>query len=140
MAVLVREWKGDFYVVIHFRGRRKAAKCESEEEAQQLAQEVRAQIELVRFQTPKQKTKTKRHLPTFHDYAEQWLREAWKTHRKQTTMQRYESSLKTHLVPYFGRLGLGQIDYSLMKEFCIKKQDKNSKDGIRLMDVLDAGS
>lgn len=134
MGVKVRVWKNNSYVVVHRNGRRYTQKCGSEEKAHDFAEYLEAYLKIHGDEALKLLRRNRRpHGFTFKSYSDKWLTETRSTDLKESTLQRYGSSLKNHLVPYFGRLGLGQIDYSLMKDFCIKKQPTNSKDGIRLM-------
>ena len=134
MAVKVRCWENNFYVVVHRNGRRHTQKCGSEEKAHDFAEYLEAYLKVHGDEALKLLRRNRRpHGFTFKSYSNKWLTETKSTNLKESTLQRYESSLRNHLVPYFGHLGLGQIDYSLMKDFCIKKQPTNSKDGIRLM-------
>ncbi len=134
MTVKVRKWKDGYYVVAHFNKKRKAKKFESEADAEKFAEDLRAHIRI--HGTEAYKLLTQKRSPesaSFRRYSARWLAEAKKTNLKHSTLQRYESCLKTHLAPYFGRLDVDQIDYTLMKQFCLEKQKDNSKHGVRLM-------
>ncbi len=118
----------------HYKAKRNTKKCADEAAARAFAEDLKAHLRvhgdegLKLFHKPKQPK-----IYTFASYAQKWLSEARSRDLKDSTVQRYASSIKTHLMPYFGHLELSEIDYALAKRFCIEKQPENSKDGIRLM-------
>ena len=135
MSVKVRYWKDRGWVVVcHYKARRNTKKCTDEAAARAFAEDLEAHLRILGDEGLKLFHKPKRtRFYTFASYAQKWLQEAHQRDLKYSTLQRYISSIKTHLMPYFGPLELSEIDYALAKQFCIEKQPKNSKDGIRLM-------
>jgi len=133
------EFKNDpeaegYYVVSHFRGKRRTKKFETEEAAKDFADQLIAHIKVLGTEAHTLLgTGRSRKIPGFKRYAAKCLMEMEASDLKESTVQRYASSIKTHLTPYFGRLDLDQITWQMMKEFCIEKQPTNSKHGIRLM-------
>ena len=133
MTVKVRNWNGSWFVVAHYRGKRKSHKCESESEAIAMASVLSKKLDVLGKTAFRDFNPKRRRVPTFGTYSAKWLKEAHSTDLKESTLQRYESSLRVHLLPHFGRYDLDEITWAMCKEFCIWKQESNSKDGIRLM-------
>ena len=134
MSVKVQKWKDGWYVVVHSNRRRKVKKFRDEASARAFAAHLDAYLKIhgeegmkLLGRAPKQDTWT------FDRYAAKWLKEIQASSLKPSTIERYASSLRTHLIPYFGRLRLEDIDYSLLKAFCIEKSKQRSRHSVRLM-------
>ena len=122
------EAKG-YYVIARFNGKRKTVHLDTEAEANTAAKYLRKELDLLsRKASQVFGEKRKRH-PTFGTYSSKWLKE--QTHLKESTKQRYKSSIYTHLNPQFGRCDLDEITYAMMKDFCIEKAETLCRDSVR---------
>ena len=133
MTIKVQEWKDGWNVVAHRNRTRRTRKFESEHEARSFAEELTAFVKVHGDEGMKLMDRKRPNSYTLKAWAVKWIKEMRASSRKQSTIDRYESSINTHLVPYFGRLDITQIERSLLKEFCLEKQEANSKHGVRLM-------
>ena len=134
MSVKVRRWKDGWYVVVHMKGRRKVKKFRDEASARAFADHLTAYLKIhgeeglrLLGREPKPDAWT------FQKYADKWLKEIQASNLKPSTIDRYASSLKVHLTPFFGRLHLKDIDYALLKNFCLEKAKEKSRHSVRLM-------
>lgn len=139
MGVKVREWpkgSGKWYVVVHYAGRRKSLLAESEEDAHELANKVYMRLELEGLDAFNRMSRRDpaSGAPTVKQFAERWLKELTKSDLKPSTINRYETNIRVHLVPEFGRLKLDAVTYSVVKDFVIEKAHTGlSRDTVRLM-------
>ena len=134
MSVKVRRWKDGWYVVVHMRGRRKVKKFQDEPSARAFADHLTAYLKIHGEEGLKLLgRKPKPEAWTFERYAGKWLKEIQASSLKPSTIDRYASSLKVHLIPFFGRLHLEDINYALLKNFCLEKANSSSRHGVRLM-------
>ncbi len=134
MSVKVRRWKDGWYVVVHMKGRRKVKKFQNEAAARAFADHLTAYLKIhgeegLRLLDREPKSDAW----TFKKYADKWLKEIQASNLKPSTVDRYVSSLKVHLIPFFGRLHLEDIDYALLKNFCLEKAKQRSRHSVRLM-------
>ena len=139
MGVNVREWpkgSGKWYVVVHYAGRRKSLLAESEEDAHSLAKKFYMRLELEGLDAFNRMSRLNRAdgTPTVKQFSKRWLKELGKSELKPSTINRYETNVRIHLVPEFGRLRLDAVTYSLVKDFVIEKAHSGlSRDTVRLM-------
>ena len=134
MSVKVRRWKDGWYVVVHIKGRRKVKKFQNEAAARAFADHLTAYLKIhgeegLRLLGREPKSDAW----TFERYAGKWLKEIQASNLKPSTIDRYASSLKVHLIPFFGRLHLEDINYALLKDFCLEKAKQRSRHSVRLM-------
>ncbi len=121
-----------WYAVAHYKGKRKALRCESQEEANKAARYLRVELEVLSkksFQDFGGARKSR--LPTFRQYSTKWLKEAHTTDRKETTVKLYAGAIRNHLNPTFGKLALDEITYAQVKAMCINLQATLSAESIR---------
>ena len=133
LSVKIQKWKDGWYVVIHINGKRFTKKCMTEAEAIELAELMEARINTIGLDALEAFKRRKKKIVLFSAYASQWLEELKAGDRKTTTIQRYESCLKAHLLVEFGKMPISDITYTRLKEFCIEKSVKLSRDSVRLI-------
>jgi len=110
MGVKVKERKpGEWWLYIHYNGRRKAKKVGSEEAARKAAAKIEAKITLNEFEIEQKKPM----VPTFKEYAEMWLAlphytpagDPW----KESTLESYKANLEKHIFPIIGDMTIDSI-------------------------------
>ena len=122
MGVKVKHHRGAFWVFVNHHGQRVARKIGSKEAATKAAAKI--QLGLVDGEAA---DKAVAHLdgpsavPLFSDYAELWLTEAIRPHRKARTEDYYRQIVENHLTPIFGRLPLDGIKPASVRAFIAAK-------------------
>lgn len=107
MGVTVREKKkgsGVFWLFINHQGQRKSKKIGDEKTAKEVAKKVEARLALGEFNIQERSQ-----MPTFKEYAEQWLTTDIKATRRHSTYERYRDILKGHVYPEIGTKRLDEI-------------------------------
>jgi integrase len=105
---------------------------------------ILARIEAGIWERPKAKPPVEKQfvgIPTFHEYASYWLqakREGLIGEKaiSPNTYDGYRTMLKRHLLPFFGRYRLDEID----KELCVAFRKHKIKEAHELKEALDAGA
>jgi len=130
MGVTVRQkvrGKGQpWWVFISHNGRRTSRKVGDRKAAEAVASGIRARIQLGTFEFEEKKP-----VPTFKEYAERFMKTYSAMNHKPSTRAGYESVLKVHLYPVFGRVPLDKITKKDVKDFLTKKM----QEGLRLNTV-----
>jgi integrase len=119
MGVKVRQHRGAWWVFVDHHGQRVARKIGSSREAAKLAA-AKIQIGLVDGVPADKAVATldgRPTVPAFSEYAERWLTEAIRPHRKARTEEYYRQIVENHLKPTFGRLPLDGIKPATVRTF-----------------------
>jgi integrase len=123
MGVKVKQWKGAWWLFIDHHGKRKAKRVgvgkNGKRSAEQAAIQIQAKLaegNLSALEGPE-----RRAIPTFEQYAERWLTEAIRPHRKTRTEEYYRQIVANHLKPTFGHLPLDGITPSHVRAFIAEK-------------------
>ncbi len=134
MSVKVQRWKDGWYVVVHMKGRRKVKKFRDESSARAFADHLTAYLKIHGEEGMRLLGREpKPDAWTFQKYADKWLKEIAASSLKPSTIESYAWSLKVHLIPFFGRFHLEDIDYAILKNFCLEKAKSRSRHSVRLM-------
>src|SRR5262249_38497235 len=120
MGVKVRERNGAWWVFIDHKGRRKAKRCASKKAAQLAADKIDATLSLGQLDvfTPDRASPT---VPTFKQYAEQWLTETIAPHRKPRTEHYYRTVLERHVWPALGAVPITDIKPAQIRALIAQK-------------------
>jgi len=128
MAVKVRKRNGSWWVLIDFRGQRKAKKVGTREAAEKVKREIEARLALGEFNVTPQEP-----LPTLREYAERWVREYAQVHCKASTVAFYKQFHRLYIFPEFGDLRLNAVRRDHVKRFVASICEKGlAKNTIRL--------
>src|SRR5262245_36771679 len=98
MAVKVRAHRGNWWVFIDHRGKRKAKKVGSKEAAEAVAKRIEAKLTLGDFAILEEKP-----LRPFDAYFQNWLDTYVKGHCKERTYDLYAQMHRLYLLPHFGQ-------------------------------------
>jgi integrase len=123
MAVKVKKHRGCWWVFVCHRGQRIARKIGSSREAADTASAT-IQLRLVNGDAADQAVAALTPAPTapaFAEYAERWLTEAIRPHRKPRTEDYYRQIVANHLTPIFGTLPLDRIKPAHVRTFIANK-------------------
>jgi hypothetical protein len=123
MAVKVKKHRGCWWVFVNHRGQRIARKIGSSREAADTASAT-IQLRLVNGDAADQAVAALTPAPTapaFAEYAERWLTEAIRPHRKPRTEDYYRQIVANHLTPIFGTLPLDRIKPAHVRTFIANK-------------------
>ena len=134
MGIKVRRMRGKWYLVIHFAGRRRTY-CvgEDHQEAVDLRDELEIRFKVLGAAAFKNlKQKPSKHT-RFKPHSEGWVEERKCSGLSEATVARDQTNLEHHLWPAFENKTLDEIDYTLLKAFCLKKSKDYTKDTVRLM-------
>jgi integrase len=140
MGVKVRFVKGKWHLVIHYKGKRVSVTVgpgdKGEREALVAAEQLQKRIDVIGSKALREflQTRTReKGTPLFKDYAQNWLTEIQHSKRP-TTLQQYEINLRVHLIPYFGKSQLDEINYRAIKSFILEKiEESKSRNTIKVM-------
>jgi hypothetical protein len=122
MGVKVKHHRGAFWVFVNHHGQRVARKIGSKEAATKAAAKI--QLGLVDGEAADKAVANldgRSAVPLFSDYAELWLTEAIRPHRKARTEDYYRQIVENHLTPIFGRLPLDGIKPASVRAFIAAK-------------------
>ncbi len=124
MGVKVREKDGKWYVFINHNGKRKA-KCvgDSKKAALEVKRKLEAKLTLGEFDLLDDKPK----VPTFQEYAEEWLDTHTLHNCKASTHGLYTSFLKQHLIPALGGMQLDDISRNHVRQFAFVLRERVSQ-------------
>jgi integrase len=106
MGVKVRKKGGKWYVLVNYRGHRKAKCVGSREAAEQVRRQVEAKLalgDLSVLDPPEDKK------PCFEMYADGWLKDYARIECKSSTADGYEGVLEQYLRPRFGKKLINEI-------------------------------
>jgi integrase len=106
MGVKVRKRGTKWYVLVSYRGRRKAKCVGSREAAEQVRRQVEAKLALGDLSVLDTTADRK---PNFAKYADGWLKDYARIECKTSTAKGYEGVLKQYLRPRFGAKSLDEI-------------------------------
>ena len=120
MAVNIREktkGSGVWWIFINHHGIRQAKKIgKNKKLAREVAQKLQAKLILGDLDIEKPKPK----IPTFGEYSQKWLAFI-KMNRRESTYERYDQVLKTHILPVFKNKPLDTITRGDIRDFLIMK-------------------
>jgi len=132
MGVTVREKNkdsGEWWVFINHKGRRTSRKVGGEAAAKDAANKIQARLTLGAAAFPE---KAKLPTPTLEQYFKRFEAN-YKSTLKPSTWYSYESSLRIHILPEFGKYPLDEITKPMMKKLVAEWVKKGfAKDSIRL--------
>src|SRR5262245_53367119 len=128
MAVKARARKGAYWIFVDHNGRRKAKRVGKGRKVQMLAEKgaVKIQARLLEgdcsiFDPPPTPEPVTLSVPTFDAYAERWLTECIKPHRKPRTEDYYRQIVSNHLMPAFGPIPLTDLKPARVRGFIADK-------------------
>jgi len=106
MSVKIRKRGGKWYVFVNYHGRRKAKCVGSREAAEQVRRLLEAKLALgdLSILGPEENK-----MPTFDEYAGQWMRDYARVECKSSTVHGYEGVLRQYLRPKLGKKRLDEI-------------------------------
>lgn len=122
MGVKVKErpeGSGTWWIFIDHRGKRKAKKVGKDKRlALELAKKIEAKLALgdaglLEKEEPK--------IPTFADYAQTWINVTVPATCKPSTLTDYKSILGSHVLPFFGKFSINEINRLTVKKFLMEK-------------------
>ena len=120
MGVKIREkpkGSGVFWVFVNYNGVRKSKKIGTDEqEAATVAEKIKATLVLNDLDIEKPQIKKQ----PFGEYSQKWLAFI-KTNRRESTFERYDQVLKSHILPVFEKKSLDGITRGNIRDFLIKK-------------------
>jgi integrase len=125
MGVTVREkvkGSGKWYVVIHFNGRRKYKAVGSRAAAKEVAKRLEARIALGEYSP-----EPKKEVFTYRRCADLFLSGYGNHGITPSTLRRYESTNRCHLVPAFGRQPIDKITRAEIREFLLGKLEEGKR-------------
>lgn len=124
MGVKIRQKDGKWYVFINHQGKRKA-KCigDSKRAAEEVKRKLEAKLTLGDFALLDDKPP----VPTFGEYAEEWLQTHVLHNCKASTYDLYTSFLNHHLAPAFGEMRLDDISRNLVRQFAFGLRERVSQ-------------
>ena len=122
MSVKVREkpkGSGQWWIFIDHQGRRKAKKVGSNKKmAMDLAKKLEARLVLEAVGLPENPALKK---PNFGEYAEIWISTTIPVTSKPSTLTDYQSILRNHVLPKFGKTPVTDINRMAIKTFLLEK-------------------
>jgi len=122
MAVKVKEHRGAWWLFIDHNGRRKARRVGKGKTGKKAAEHAAVKIQAKLAEGDLSALEIERPtVPTLKAYAERWLTEAIRPHRKPRTEEYYRQIVDNHLVPVFGRLALDAITPAHVRSFIAEK-------------------
>jgi integrase len=121
MAVKVKKHRGAWWVFVNHHGQRVAKKAHSRAAADKAAAMIHLELAGGATATAAKAALDPVAAPTFTEYAERWLTEAIRPHRKPRTEDYYRQIVTSHLTPSFGRLSLDAIKPSHVRAFIADK-------------------
>lgn len=116
MGVRVRLHKGEYYVFINYKMRRKAIRGGSEEDAEYIATGIRTALASGNFEFDDEVENSKSSI-TLKKYFEHVDKKHLTAALSESTVDAYESNFKLHVGPSLGDLQLSEIDRTKVKEF-----------------------
>ncbi|RLC36329.1 hypothetical protein DRH29_04745, partial [candidate division Kazan bacterium] len=120
MGVVVRQkvkGKGNpWWVFVYHDGKRISRKVGDKRAAEAVASEIRARLKLGQFGF-----EGKRPVPTFVQYANEWIETTVPATCKASTLRDYQDILRLHVLPEFGEMSLTDIKRGMVKDFLLKK-------------------
>ncbi len=143
MKISVKQWPDGWYVAVHHCGKRKTAKCRSEQEAEDLAADMR------RLATGQEiapvlaaiQSRKKGGADTFGDYARRFLEELDRSEKADRTKVMYRCLLNAYAMPYFKDMPVRFLTRMQMKDWARslrsrKKAKRLSKSTVGLISML----
>jgi integrase len=120
MGVSVREKKpGEWWVFISRQGKRTSRKIGTDKKtAMEVAKKIEAKLVLTDFHLAQREK-----VPTFKEYAEQWLETYIKATKRLSTYRRYREVLK-HVYPDIGNLPIDKIKRGNVRDLLLKLGEK----------------
>lgn len=123
MGVKVKEKKkgsGEWWIFINHKGKRKAKKIGRDKRvAEKMAKQIEAK--LVLGESGLEQEKEEEAVPTFAEYADIWMNVTVPATCKRSTVVDYESILRNHVLPRFGKYPVNEINRQMVKTFLMKK-------------------
>lgn len=107
MGVHIKERvKGEWWVFINHRGKRKAKKIgKNKSAALEVAKKIEARLTLGELDIDEEK----KEIPTFKEYSELWLSSYVKPLRRESSYERYRDVLKGYVYPVIGNTAIDEI-------------------------------
>jgi integrase len=123
MGVKVKEWKGAWWLFIDHQGKRKAKRVGVGKTGKRSAEQAAIQIQakLAEGGLSALEPADPQAVPSFKEYAERWLTEAIRPHRKPRTEEYYRQIVDNHLQPIFGASPLNRITPADVRTFIAQK-------------------
>lgn len=110
MGVKIKEWKGAWWVFVNHRGLRKAKRCASKKAAELVAVKLDAALKLGQLDMLEaDRRPLPPPVPTFAEYAAQWLEGVGVARLRPATVEQYRLRLRLRLLPTLGPLPLTAI-------------------------------
>ena len=118
MGVKVRQRKkGEWWVFIDHKGRRKASKVGSKEAAKAVARKIEEALAAGKLDLEPQEAPKS---PLFEEYAKRWMAGHVGTNLKPSTRRNYKLLLDTFLLPEFGKRPIDSISRDEIKALCYR--------------------
>ncbi len=121
MGVLVRELpkgSGNWYVMVNYKGHRRARKMTSKASAETQARKIGKKIDDGKFELP---SESRGAAITLGAYAEKWMAGHVEKNLRPSTYDGYRQELDKHILPAFGVRPLAEITRIEVKEYCFRK-------------------
>lgn len=131
MGVTVREKKpGEWWIFINHHGKRTSRKIGADKKtALDVAKKIEAKLVLGDFDLAKEEKK----VPTFKEYAGQWLETYVKGVRRLSTFQRYGSLLKRYAYPEIGAIPIDKITRGNVRDLLLKVRNRGLSNSVSLL-------
>lgn len=120
MAVKVRKIRGQWRVVVDYKGIRQSRNTGSKKAAEVVARQLEAKLALGDMGFLEEKPPA---APAFDDYAAQWLATHATHSCKESIYTRYEGVVRNYLIPAFGNRPLTGITRADVKQFIYRLQE-----------------
>ncbi len=129
MGVKVREKKkgsGEWWIFIDHNGKRKAKKIGKEKRvALEVAKKLDANVVLGNFDlSGESDEQEENHVPLFSEYAATWVDTIITATCKPSTIIDYKGILDNHVLPFFGKKPVNNINRMMVKKFLMGKVNK----------------
>jgi len=125
MGVKVREkhpGSGVWWIYIDHQGKRKSKKIGRDKKlAVEAAKKIEAKLTLGDIGVAEDE---RPRVPTFKEYANQWLESYGATAIKYSTLESYKNELRNHILPVFGSKALDEITRADVKRYLYEEQKK----------------
>lgn len=136
MSVKVRFFRGLWRVMVDYHRKRISAGFKSEARAREVAEKLKVALDLYGIDAlamiSKAKSPEEKRVPLFRTFAAAWGEALESRDIRDSTRSSYRYHLASHLMPEFGDLELGEIDYRAIKKLRADLSERYSRDTVRL--------
>jgi integrase len=127
MGVTVREkikGSGQWWVFLNHNGVRKSKLVGGKVAALSVKRELEKQIAEGSFKLEKKE------MPTFGEYASRWIATTVPVTCKTSTLENYQNKLNKHILPFFDKLPITEVNRMKVKEFLMEKANQGLSNSV----------